>query len=173
MIGIREIPLLFVLVLAPCSLLRADDDGLAHLQFMVADDAGQLVPCRIHVYDSAGEPVLASGQPAWRDHFVCAGEVALELAHGTYRYEIERGPEHQRLSGTVELKEDQTVHVTLSRIADMPVRLVCGRPAHSSPAGRVSATASGGGSAYRPSHHLVESAQSTRRQSARRPAAIY
>ncbi len=122
MIGIREIPLLFVLVLAPCSLLRADDDGLAHLQFMVADDAGQLVPCRIHVYDSAGEPVLASGQPAWRDHFVCAGEVALELAHGTYRYEIERGPEHQRLSGTVELKEDQTVHVTLSRIADMPAR---------------------------------------------------
>ncbi len=100
--------------------LPADDAATVELRFAVSDDAGQLVPCRIHLRDGDGEPVFAAGQPAWRDHFVCAGVVSIELAPGSYQYEIERGPEHQRITGDVDVADYQQIEITLSRIADMP-----------------------------------------------------
>ena len=39
----------------------------------------RLLPCRIHLKDSAGLPVFGEGLPGWRDHFVCGGKVALHL----------------------------------------------------------------------------------------------
>jgi hypothetical protein len=98
----------------------ADNAETSELRIVVRDPNGQLVPCRIHLRDAEGEPVLAPGLPAWRDHFVCPGDVALELPPGNYHYEIERGPEHERAFGDVDLSGDQTIDVTIERVADMP-----------------------------------------------------
>lgn len=43
------------------------------LHIWVNDAAGKSVPCRIHLFDANEEPVLPTGYPAWRDHFVCDG----------------------------------------------------------------------------------------------------
>src|SRR5262245_33038947 len=66
---------------------------------------GQAVPCRVHLRDPAGKPVKADELPFFRDHFVCPGTVQLELAAGTYPYEIERGPEWSRAAGTLAVKD--------------------------------------------------------------------
>jgi hypothetical protein len=104
-----------------CTLAAQADEPLGELQFDVTDPLGRPLPCRIHLFDGAGKPRLAPGQPAWRDHFVCSGKAGLRLPAGAYRYEIERGPEHQRVKGTVELKpgRDHTVRLQLDRLADL------------------------------------------------------
>jgi len=87
----------------------------------VDEPRGAALPCRIHLSNAEGKPQQAAGLPFWKDHFVCNGRVTLPLAPGKYRYEIERGPEHQRTSGTLELKEgrDHTLSVQLARFADL------------------------------------------------------
>lgn len=97
------------------------DDPVSSLRFQVADSSGRAVPCRIHVDNSAGKPQKPEGYPAWNDHFVCNGNTELFLKPGGYRYEIERGPEHERLTGSVELNTNDTKAVshTLRRIADL------------------------------------------------------
>jgi hypothetical protein len=99
----------------------ADDTPPVRLQFDINDERGRPLPCRIHVYDADGKPQRAPDQPSWNDHFVCAGRAALPLPPGEYRYEIERGPEHERLSGRIELRaeRDDTVAASLRRIADL------------------------------------------------------
>src|SRR5262245_23822545 len=57
------------------------------------------VPARVHLADARGEPVLAPGLPAWRDHFNCDGDIRLDLSPGRYIYTVERGPEYRRASG--------------------------------------------------------------------------
>ena len=91
------------------------------LQFNIEDADGHALPCRIHLKNEQGEPQTAAGQPFWRDHFVCAGRVVVELTPGRYRYEIERGPEYERQSGQIELrpKTDAELNLTLRRIADL------------------------------------------------------
>lgn len=79
-----------------------------------------LLPCRIHLEKSAGQTVNARGLPAWKDHFVCDGRVALELAPGVFRYVIERGPEYASVSGRLEVA-GAPLRVTnrLTRLADL------------------------------------------------------
>ena len=91
------------------------------LQFNVNDESGRPLPCRIHLFDAAGNPQRAPGQPFFRDHFVCSGRVALDLPTGSYRYIIARGPEYEQANGIVELPQDpaRTVTVTLRRIAKL------------------------------------------------------
>jgi hypothetical protein len=99
------------------------------LEIQVSDSAGQALPCRIHLADSAGKPQQAPGQPFWRDHFVSDGRVALELAPGAYTYQIERGPEYQRVAGRINLEPGPavTVKIALKRIADLrKQRWYCG-----------------------------------------------
>jgi hypothetical protein len=81
----------------------------------------QPVPCRVHLVDSAGKPQRAEGLPFWRDHFVCPGEVELKLSPGTYHYEIERGPEYARASGSLVVKDGEKteVRVNLQRISNL------------------------------------------------------
>src|SRR5262245_28660670 len=112
--------LLFVLVNANCSALAADD-AMVELSFAVHDARGKSLPCRIHLLDPAGKPVQAPGQPFWKDHFCCSGRVAIKLPAGKYRYEIERGPEHERVAESVELRarRDHSVNVRLDRVADL------------------------------------------------------
>src|SRR3989454_8543551 len=81
----------------------------------------RLLPCRIHLKDSAGLPVFGEGLPRWRDHFVCGGKVALHLPDGNYSYEIERGPEYRRKSGsfTINGETNSPIVLKLEHLVDM------------------------------------------------------
>ncbi len=78
------------------------------------------LPCRIHLADSHDRPVKPRALPAWADHFVCNGRVALELEPGAYRYVIERGPEYASVSARFEVGA-APLHLTnrLARLADL------------------------------------------------------
>jgi hypothetical protein len=91
------------------------------LQFQVTDERSEPLPCRIHLKDEAGQPVRPSGFPFWRDHFVCAGTAVCDLPDGSYTFQIERGPEHRRYSGSARLTGSGTVkfNVQLPRIAHL------------------------------------------------------
>ena len=91
------------------------------VQITVVDDKSRLLPCRIHVNDSAGKPRRAGDMPFWRDHFVCPGTVTLELPPGKYTYEVERGPEYEQRSGSFITKkgENTKVSIRLKRIANL------------------------------------------------------
>lgn len=89
-----------------------------------ADGREKSLPCRVHLSDHLGQPQRAPGLPFFRDHFVCAGTVDLELQPGIYRYTVERGPEYRRRSGKVELvaEKNTEVNVTLARWIDLATR---------------------------------------------------
>lgn len=91
------------------------------VQFNVNDTQGQPLPCRVHLLDSDGKPQKAVGQPFWNDHFVCSGRVAVDVAPGRYSWQIERGPEYKRASGSIEVVSDKTaiVNAKLTRIASL------------------------------------------------------
>jgi hypothetical protein len=82
---------------------------------------GKPVPCRIHFKNAAGQPQRTANLPFWHDHFVCSGEVRLELAPGQYSYEIERGPEYgvQTGSFTLQKKATEKLSVSLERLVDL------------------------------------------------------
>ena len=62
----------FICSLLPFQLLGSQtNEGQLEMKIM-GRLTHQPVPCRIHLKNSAGTPVLAAGLPAWRDHFVCA-----------------------------------------------------------------------------------------------------
>lgn len=97
-------------------------DPSSGIEFVVLDETGNLLPCRIHLKNEAGQPVQYPGLPFWNDHFVCNGSANLDLSPGQYEYVIERGPEHERKSGTVKI--DGTDHrrslkLTLHRITNL------------------------------------------------------
>jgi hypothetical protein len=105
---------------AAIAVAAAQPNG-ASLQITVNDAGGTPLPCRIHLKNEKGEPVRPPGQPFWNDHFVFSGRLAADLEPGTYRYEIERGPEHERKSGTVEIVggKPAELNVALNRIANL------------------------------------------------------
>ena len=96
-------------------------DPTAKLRMEVYDPQGVPLPCRIHLSNSSGDAVKPDGYPGWNDHFVCPGQAELLLASGVYQYEIERGPEYERLSGSFEMTDGVTYYEkrTLRRIADL------------------------------------------------------
>src|SRR5688500_13741586 len=53
----------------------------------------QLMSARMHLRDESGKAIKPPGLPAWNDHFVCTGSVDFALSPGSYRVEVERGPE--------------------------------------------------------------------------------
>src|SRR6516162_1849280 len=68
---------------------------MGRVEITVVDRAtGKPVPCRVHLKDAKGKGLKADGLPFWNDHFVCRGEVALDLSPRNYTVEIERGPEY-------------------------------------------------------------------------------
>ena len=106
------------LILLLGTLAWCADENRCVLHFLVNDQGGQALPCRIHLLDAAGKPPkVPPDLPFWNDHFVSPGQARLSLLPGTYRYEIERGPEHHRVAATVELRRgrDQKVSVVLPR----------------------------------------------------------
>ena len=93
----------------------------AKLSFQIQDEENRSLPCRIHLFDQEDKPQRAAGLPFWRDHFVCPGAAELELPAGRYRYEIERGSEHERLTGEVAISDQspKLVRLSLKRIANL------------------------------------------------------
>ncbi len=96
--------------LSPMPSVFSDDASV--LKLSVSDEAGRALPCRVHLFDAQGEPRLAADLPAWKDHFVCPGHASLTLEPGDYRYEIERGPEYQRVSGRITVAADRNADVS-------------------------------------------------------------
>jgi len=83
------------------------------VQFIALDaDTDKPLPCRLHVKNAAGKPVQPKHLPFWHDYFVCAGSAELDLALGTYTYEIDRGPEYILATGTVSVSERGAPAVT-------------------------------------------------------------
>ena len=94
--------------------------GQKPVAFQVVDAAGQLLPCRIHVKDSKGEPQRAGSLPSFADHFSCEGSAALSLGPGKYTYLIERGPEYRRIEGSFEVGEEALqIREKLERLVDL------------------------------------------------------
>ena len=82
---------------------------------------GRPMPCRVHLKDPAGKPVRPPKLPFFRDHFICPGTVTLTLKPGRYAFEIERGPEFRRISGSVavEAGKAKTIKLQLKRLANL------------------------------------------------------
>ncbi len=122
MAGVFVPVLVTALLVASAPVVQAESPGATgHIEFVVADESSSLVPCRIHVADERGDPQRVPDLPFWHDHFVCPGRATLTLAAGKYSWQIERGPEHERLAGEVTLTagQERTVAVTLRRIANL------------------------------------------------------
>src|SRR5262245_18867305 len=92
------------------------------LEMTVVDKTSRKqTPCRMHLKDAGGKAQRADRLPVWFDHFVCTGNVKLELVPGKYTFEVERGPEFFRVSGTVTIKEKETasLNLELERLIDL------------------------------------------------------
>jgi hypothetical protein len=95
------------------------------VEITVVDRAtGKPVPCRVHLKDVNGKGLKAEGLPFWNDHFVCRGEVALDLAPGKYTVEIEHGPEFSLAADSFTLAAGETkkLSVGLKRLVDLPAK---------------------------------------------------
>ncbi len=89
---------------------------------------GQPMPCRIHLERVIPTPrkekrvhQKVKGLPFFEDHFVCPGQVTLDLPNGNYQFEIQRGPEYPITSGhfRIETFADDSKTVELKRFVDM------------------------------------------------------
>ena len=94
-------------------------EGTIH--FLINDKDGNQTPCRIHLFAGDGKPQVVKEFPYWYDHFVCPGDARVNVPAGHYKWQIERGPEHDRQEGKVTVKENEAseVAVVLSRIANL------------------------------------------------------
>lgn len=112
---------IFATVLAAIDARECFAEENATVQFMVTDDNGEIIPCRIHLTDDAGRPQKVVGYPFWNDHFTCSGDATVSLPAGEYRWQIERGPEYERRSGSVTVQAMQTTKVgtTLTRMVSL------------------------------------------------------
>src|SRR5262245_6294478 len=79
----------------------------------------KLLPCRMYLKNGDGKPVRAENLPNRRDHFVCPGQVQLDLTGGSYSYEIERGPEFLASTGSFPIFAGAT-----NKISVVPKRFI-------------------------------------------------
>lgn len=76
---------------------------------------------RVHLKNADGKPQRHPTLPYWFDHFTCPGSARLELPPGKYTYEVERGPEYERVVGSVNVVAEQTAKFIAGpkRLVDM------------------------------------------------------
>lgn len=99
-----------------------EESQVSNLDIEVRDKGtGQIMPCRVHLADEKGAPVLLRFLPSFRDHFCCEGTVSLRVSPGTYTYTVERGPEYERATGTVVVNDEGATALRegIGRIADL------------------------------------------------------
>src|SRR5262249_550403 len=101
--------------------LAKDETGRAEIT-VVAKATRKAVRCRVHLKDAKGKGVKADKLPFWYDHFVCKGEVALDLSPGEYTVEIEHGPEYSLATDSFTLEAGRTkkLGVELKRLVGLP-----------------------------------------------------
>jgi hypothetical protein len=95
----------------------------ALLRLTVRDGAsGRPTPSRVHLKGPDAKPVRHPSLPFWHDHFTCAGTAEIEIPAGVFTYEVERGPEHETLSGRIDVSKQtaQDLNLELRRIANLP-----------------------------------------------------
>jgi len=111
----------FALVLCVSGLAAAVSEPAAVTITIRDKSSRNLMPARVHLKDSSGKAHQPKQLPFWRDHFVCTGEVKLELAPGNYTLEVERGPEFSahRSEFGVTAGVETNLTVTLNRIANL------------------------------------------------------
>jgi hypothetical protein len=103
-----------------CAVLAASFAHAAPVSLHITDASGAVMPCRVHLRDATGQPVRPPDLPFWFDHFVCTGDVKLDLPAGSYTFTIERGPEHESKSGDlIVTAEGGNLQATVRRIADL------------------------------------------------------
>ena len=97
------------------------DAAEAVVHVAATDDAGHPLTVRMHIRSAQGAIVQPSGVFFRRDYLVFSGTVALRLEPGSYRYEMERGPEYPVAAGQFEAYAESSVIIsaTLTRIADL------------------------------------------------------
>jgi hypothetical protein len=89
------------------------------LRFVHTDPSGTPTAARLHLADAEGKAIKAPQLPFFADHLVFDGKVELELAAGNYTYSLERGPEYETATGTINLDRDSDVVHSLARIASL------------------------------------------------------
>ena len=113
----------FALLAAVTCLLGSHEARLLaeEIEFRSIDAELNVVPCRVRIRDSENKPHRPDGHPFWRGQFTCRGEMKLNLPPGTYSYTVERGPEFERVRGTLEVKPKVTQKLTvlLRRVAHL------------------------------------------------------
>jgi len=112
-------PCSFLLASSVCLAAGEEKAALHAVRIEVRDAEGRPLACRIHLWGPSGKSVEPPGLPFFRDHFACDGNAELSLPSGAHRYEIERGPEHERASGSIDVEGPRTIAVRLGRIADL------------------------------------------------------
>jgi hypothetical protein len=80
---------------------------------------GKPLPSRIHLRDAAGKVFQAPGAPSWDDHFVCPGEVRIDLPKGDYVIIAERGPEFSTEATLFKVPLPAPLKIELRRLADL------------------------------------------------------
>src|SRR5262245_47201973 len=92
------------------------------LEIRVIDtDTQEPVAVRMHLFNAKGKSILPKNVISWKDHFVFPGTAVLELAPGTYTFEIHRGPEYRIRYGqfVLERGDADSKQVEMSRFVDM------------------------------------------------------
>lgn len=113
---------LFAVAMVVAALIGSSPVDAASVTINIVEQNTQKpIPARVHLKDSAGRALRAEGQPFFRDHFVCAGVVKLDLPAGEYSYEVERGPEYAVKSGSFQVDGNGAadVRVELKRLVDL------------------------------------------------------
>ncbi|MEX0939431.1 MAG: CehA/McbA family metallohydrolase [Pirellulales bacterium] len=100
----------------------AGQSSRGELRLRVVDaETKQPIAARMHLLDSRNRSVQPPGTVFWRDHFCIDGELTLKVRPGTYRFEMERGPEYTTMSGHFQIDRtssgEQTIE--LPRYVDM------------------------------------------------------
>jgi hypothetical protein len=100
---------------------RAEEKA-GRVEIIVRDSVtGQPAPCRVHIKNAAGKPQRPDKLPYWHDHFVCPGAAELDLPPGKYTIEIERGPEYDAYTRSLDVTTAGTkLAVQLKRMVDLP-----------------------------------------------------
>lgn len=96
---------------------------MGHLEVTVTEGAnGKPMPCRVHL-TANGKPVYAPGCPRWeRDlSFCCNGRFAVDVPAGAVEMALEKGPEWQSRTETLQVGagETRSIKRSLSRWTDM------------------------------------------------------
>lgn len=123
MIKVTRVSIYILLTLALIAVApNSSNAATGQLQVNVVDrETGRPLPVRMHLMNAHDRPQRAGRAPFHADHFVFDGSVVLRLPLGTYKFEMERGPEYLTRFGhfVIDNFADDTKTVDMKRFIDM------------------------------------------------------